>query len=206
MEEGIIYLLTNAAMPGLVKIGMTTRDQVEIRMNELYTTGVPVPFECAYAGKTNNLKKVERSLHIAFGPYRINPKREFFEIEEIQAIVIMELLCTEDVTPQVQMELDKVDEVSKDAAKSMRKRRPNINFEEMQIPIGSQLNSTSNDDFCIIDSPKKVIFRNEEMSLTKATKLMLDNTYNVAPCPHWLFKGTSLSDIYRDTYDNYDND
>ncbi len=41
---GTVYVLTNAAMNGLVKIGKTTRDDIRIRLDELYTTGVPVPF------------------------------------------------------------------------------------------------------------------------------------------------------------------
>jgi len=71
MEEGIVYILTNPAMPNLVKIGMTTRLEVGIRMSELYTTGVPVPFECSFAGKVADVKKVEKAFHKAFGPYRI---------------------------------------------------------------------------------------------------------------------------------------
>ena len=35
----IVYVLTNPAMPGLVKIGRTTREDPQVRMNELYTTG-----------------------------------------------------------------------------------------------------------------------------------------------------------------------
>ena len=42
MEYGIVYLLTNPYMPGLVKIGMTIQEDLEKRMKELYTTGVPV--------------------------------------------------------------------------------------------------------------------------------------------------------------------
>ena len=45
----IVYVLTNPAMPGLVKIGMTDRDDVKRRMSDLYTTGVPLPFECVAA-------------------------------------------------------------------------------------------------------------------------------------------------------------
>ena len=43
---GIVYVLTTQAMPGLVKIGMTTRDNLDARMRELYGTGVPVTLEC----------------------------------------------------------------------------------------------------------------------------------------------------------------
>ena len=32
-------------MPGLVKIGMTVRPDIQQRMRDLYTTGVPLPFD-----------------------------------------------------------------------------------------------------------------------------------------------------------------
>ena len=41
--EGIVYVLKNPAFTNLVKIGITTRDEVHVRMSELYTTGVPLP-------------------------------------------------------------------------------------------------------------------------------------------------------------------
>ena len=34
-NKGIVYVLTNSAMPGLVKIGMTTRESIDTRMKEL---------------------------------------------------------------------------------------------------------------------------------------------------------------------------
>ena len=66
-------------MPGLTKIGMTTQDDITPRLNQLYTTGVPVPFECAYACQVKECENVERALQLAFGNTRINPKREFFK-------------------------------------------------------------------------------------------------------------------------------
>lgn len=203
-SEGIIYVLTNPAMPGILKIGMTTREEVEIRMNELYTTGVPLPFECAFAGKTDKLKEVEKALHIAFGPQRVNPKREFFEIEEIQVIKLLKLLCSEEVTPEITVELEKVDEVSKNAGKRFKAKRPRLNFNEMQIPIGEKIYSVTNEDFCIIISKDKVSYNDEIMSLTKATKLSLGNSYNVAPCPQWNYEGKNLGEIYDETYSNYE--
>jgi hypothetical protein len=203
-SEGIIYVLTNPAMPGMLKIGMTTREEIEVRMNELHTTGVPLPFECSFAGKTNNLKKVEKALHIAFGPQRVNPKREFFEIEDIQVIELLKLLCSEDVTPEVNIELEKVDEVSKNAGKRFKEKRPKLNFNEMKIPIGEKIFSASNEDFCLITSKNKVSYNNEEMSLTKATKLSLGNNYNIAPCPQWNYLGENLSEIYDKTYGNFE--
>ena len=43
-----IYILTNACMPGLVKIGRT--EDLDRRLKELYrATGTPLPFECFFA-------------------------------------------------------------------------------------------------------------------------------------------------------------
>ena len=130
---GIVYVLTNPAMPGIVKIGKTTRGSVDARLSELYSTGVPVPFECSFAGKVTDEAKVERAFHLAFGPYRINPKREFFEIEPEQAIALLELMVVENVTPQLQLEADSVDESSKDASRKLKSRRPVQNLSLIHI-------------------------------------------------------------------------
>jgi len=68
MEYGIVYLLTNPYMPGLVKIGMTKQEDLEKRMKELYTTGVPVAFECQFACRVNNkdCAKIERAYQCSF--------------------------------------------------------------------------------------------------------------------------------------------
>ena len=62
----IIYILTNPSMPGLIKVGITGQADVESRMKQLYTTGVPVPFECNYACKVKNSSDAEKALHFAF--------------------------------------------------------------------------------------------------------------------------------------------
>ena len=46
----IVYVLTNPAMPGLVKIGRTAGEDAGARIAQLYTTGVPVPFTLAVRG------------------------------------------------------------------------------------------------------------------------------------------------------------
>jgi len=48
--EGSVYVLTNPAMPNMVKIGKTTRD-VELRLVDLYSTGVPLPFNVSMQRK-----------------------------------------------------------------------------------------------------------------------------------------------------------
>lgn len=98
---GIVYLLTNEAMPGLVKVGRTNADNVWIRMTALKTTGVPRDFECVKAKRVEDPIAVEKALHKAFDPDRSDPGREFFEIAPEQAIAVLDAIPGEDVTPEV---------------------------------------------------------------------------------------------------------
>ena len=65
MNEGIVYVLTNPAMPGMVKIGRTGRE-IGARLSDLYTTGVPLPFECEYAARVKDQNEVESAFHLAY--------------------------------------------------------------------------------------------------------------------------------------------
>ncbi|HAD33606.1 MAG TPA: hypothetical protein DCF44_03785, partial [Chitinophagaceae bacterium] len=121
--EGIIYILSNPAMPGIVKIGKTTKEDVKLRMKELYSSGVRLPFECVYAAKVRDIDEVERALHTAFSPDRLNPKREFFEIESMQAIAIIKLLELQNVSPLVEQEANVIDNVELQAGKAYAQKR-----------------------------------------------------------------------------------
>ena len=201
-NEGIVYVLKNPAFPNLVKIGITTRDQVSIRMAELYTTGVPLPFKCVFAGKVDDPKKVESALHHAFTNTRGNPSREFFDIDESQAIAILRLLISEEVTPIVSDELEKVDEVSKNASKEYAKsKRPKQNFVEMGIKIGEVISTADGLITCKIAEEKKVEYEGEVMSLTRLTRKLKELDYDIQPGPHWFYKGKSLKEIYDETYE-----
>jgi len=84
-QKGLVYVLSNPAMPGLVKIGQTT-NEITSRMNELNTTGVPLPFEYLFACEVDDCKVVGNALHKVFYNNRVNQRREFFEIDRDQAI------------------------------------------------------------------------------------------------------------------------
>ena len=197
----IVYVLSNPAMPGLVKIGKTTRDDTEIRMWELYTTGVPVPFECEYAVEVDDERKLERALHEAFEPSRINPRREFFKIEADQAVAILSLFG-ENVAARVnEADEAKIKPAELDAGKRLKRARlPNLDFHEMGLGNGSELVLVHNENLIVtVCGPKKVMCQGEEMSLTRATKTLHDE-WRGGLTKHWLSDGRSLSDIYRETY------
>ena len=197
---GIVYLLTNEAMPGLIKIGKTTADDPQVRMDQLYNTSVPVPFECVLAKQVGDQDAVEKALHMAFGPYRFNPKREFFKIDPEQAVAVLSIVDGEVVTPAVNEANNAISEIERSASKQLRNRRPPPNFEEMGIPVGSVLEPTTGEETAIVVDNRKVRFRDQEMSLTGATQLREDLPYAVRPGAYWLYNGRKVSDIYNETY------
>ena len=182
MENGIVYILSNPAMPGIYKIGITSRNDIKHRLKELYTTSVPVPFECEYAGRVDDCKKVESALHYAFDPERINPQREFFKTDPERVI----------------------DSVDIEAGKKLKKaRRPPLDFLEMGINIGDEIEFLDEDNpiRVKIKSNKTVEYNNIEYSLTKLTQELLQLDYAIQPTRKWAYDGKNLSDIYNETYE-----
>lgn len=196
----IVYVLTNPAMPGLVKIDFTVRNDANQRIAELYSTGVPVPFKLEFACRVKNAGEVERALHLAFGPNRFNPKREFFSIQPEQAIAILKLLHTEETTNEVRAQPSGLDAQDLEAAEHLRKRRPNLNFIEMGIPVGATLRCVIDQSVASVNGPKKILYLGEETSLTAATKKVLGVDYAINFGPYWTYDGRTISEIYAETY------
>jgi hypothetical protein len=142
----------------------------------------------------------DSGLHRAFAPNRVNPRREFFSIEADQAIAILKLLHVQDATSEVEQSPSPIESQEINAGTEYEARRPNFNFVEMGIPIGSELKFTESDASVIVTAPKKVKPNDAEMSLTAATRTLLGLDYSVAPGPYWTFAGQLLRDIYNRTY------
>lgn len=79
-RSGFVYVLTNPAMPEIVKIGRTNRS-VEARAEELWTTGVPAPFEVYCEVKFPDCHLAEAIAHREFDEFRFSKSREFFSTE-----------------------------------------------------------------------------------------------------------------------------
>lgn len=152
--------------------------------------------------EVKDCKRIENIIHNAFRYNRVNPKREFFNIEPDQVIPILQELAVRELTSDVDKALNKgVTKEEQNATKQFH--RPMLNFEEMGIPVGSNLVYIKNPDIVIKTiNAKKVIFEHDEYSLTKLTRKLLDLPYNVAPCRYWTYEGKNLQDIYDSTYSN----
>ena len=77
-RPGWVYVLTNPAYTGLVKVGHTDRHP-ETRAAELSAvTGVPARFIVAYAHQVTDHEALEGIAHGRLAACRTNDKREFF--------------------------------------------------------------------------------------------------------------------------------
>lgn len=141
-DGDVIYCLENPALrDGIVKIGRT--GNLEARLKDLYSTGVPLPFECALALKVKDAKVAESLLHEAFGgeKCRMNPRREFFWVDVERVKAAMRLTGGEDVTPNKDVVGD---EKERQALEKGKKRRDRINFHMVNIPSGAVLTFAAN--------------------------------------------------------------
>ncbi len=199
--KGMVYVLTNPAMPGIVKIGLTTRETMEERLKELFKTNIPVPFKCEFACRVDDSKKVENALHIAFQPYRF-PQREFFKIEAEQAISILKLFEKAEITSEFNKEINNITtKEERDAGEKLEKlRKPPLNFLEMGIPVGSHLKFTEDGTEVEIVEEKKVKYLDELYSLSNLTKKLLNLDYYVRPNRYWTYKGKNIQEQYDVTY------
>ena len=98
-----VYVLVNKKMPGICKIGMTTTS-VNQRVKEINSaTGVISPWFSVFKYKCMNSRVLEKAVHEKLESlgYRVNPKREGFEIDSNTAIeLIKELGESLTVTPK----------------------------------------------------------------------------------------------------------
>jgi len=205
----IVYVLTNPAMPGLIKIGKTTQLEIQERMKQLYSTGVPVPFDCAFACQVKDASEVEKALHFAFGKNQINPNREFFKIEPERVIAILRLLKVDEITTQVEKTIESdIPTADKQSAEKLKKsRRPILNFQELNIPVGATLVSIEDPTVTVkVLGERKVEFEGTECYFVVPTRKVLNlaDDYPIQPSWFWTFDGKNLKDIYEEAHNSSD--
>lgn len=89
---GYIYVLLNSSMPGLCKIGKTTREPEERAAELSRSTGVATRFMVAYYVQVPDISVAERRVHEALSYARESKDREFFRVESKVAIDVIRSL------------------------------------------------------------------------------------------------------------------
>lgn len=198
MSAGIVYILSNAAMPGYVKIGLTQQNDVMERVKQLDNTSVPVPFECVYSARVPDCRRLERTLHFVFGENRARRSREFFTINADLARAIIELVAEKEFTFTDAEQ--SIDAGERKEIEEHRKRREVRTFSSLNIPIGSHLTFAKDESVtCTVSESRKVTFRGEQMSPSAAAlRVVNEMGYEwkaVSGMEYWTFNGVRLCDI-----------
>lgn len=112
-DLGYLYVLANSAMPGLLKVGKTTRTPSE-RAGELSgVTGIPTPFIVVYEQLFQDCAAAESFVHtyLAQKGYRTSDTREFFSAPTNIVIRAMGLVPGAIDNDTLQLNLDPLDEL-----------------------------------------------------------------------------------------------
>lgn len=190
----IIYVLTNPAMPGVVKIGYTI--DLEQRLRGLDSTSVPLPFRCEYALQVSDSLAAEKLLHDAFGDRRIRDNREFFEVDASRVIAAMKLTGGKNVTPS--------DDVASDAEGIAALAKPSqvkehVNFDLVKLPAGTELYFSKDPTIkAHVLSKWRIMFEEEDTSMSKSAALIhhrLGQTWKqVNGANYWSYDGETINE------------
>lgn len=88
--KGWVYVISNRAMPGLVKIGYSTKDP-ELRADELDHTGVPHPYLVEYELLINEPYQIEQKTHKLLFAKR--EAKEWFRCTPEEAVVAIKQIA-----------------------------------------------------------------------------------------------------------------
>lgn len=191
----IIYILTNEAMPGYVKVGKTNTS-LEQRVKELSgSTSIPLPFTVFYACTVRNAAFVERQLHDAFDDNRVNPRREFFNIDPERIVAAVKLAQIDDITPRHDIVESQEDQRALNQARQIRSR---FNFDMVNIPLGAELYFSRDNSITARvvgrSGSETIEYNGLPTSLSQAAKDILGYHNNVSGTAYWSYEGETLDE------------
>ena len=195
--SGSVYVLSNPAMDGYIKIGRTdagTVASVVQRMRTLKSTGVPLPFECEHASAVTDPVVVEKTLHEAFGDYRVSPKSEFFvDLPAHRITVMLRLVEIEDVTPRSGQADESGDEPIRTSHKAT------FRFDSVGIPKGAVLQWADDPEkVCTVADEKTYVnYEGRRWAISTLARELKGWKRTPAGPEYWLYEGETLRERQR---------
>ncbi|MBB5412596.1 hypothetical protein HDG34_006573 [Paraburkholderia sp. HC6.4b] len=102
--RGWVYVITNKAMPGLIKIGFSTKDPAT-RAEDLGGTGAPHPYEVQFDALVFQPYEVEQRVHLALAD--LNEGKEWFRCTVSHAIQVIVRIAGSNLLLETRSELQK---------------------------------------------------------------------------------------------------
>lgn len=217
MAKGLVYILTNPCLDGWVKIGMTERDDIEKRLQELNSpTNIPLSYRCYAVYEVDNPLEVEKRIHSIIDRVddslharerldngRIR-EREFFKISPETAYGIFKDIA------MLRNDIDKLKlytptsvQLQEQEMAESRMKRSNNSFKLLNMAIGDEIAFLYDDNIMakVLDEKNQVEFQGQSYSVSGLAVKILTERYGWADNSHingWRFftkDGVTLSDL-----------
>lgn len=194
MASGFIYIMTNPALKGMVKIGYAA--DVELRRKQLSTTALPYEYE-VYAtyeteGKLED-KKLHKLIDILNPELRVSKNREFFVMSPEEAYELLESIAT------ISGSQKKLKKIKQSPITKQKIKKPAINFKECGIPIGAELVYTENPEIRVIVKTDRKVLYNEELTSLSAVAASLKGVKAIQGPQFFTYNGRPIIDIANET-------
>ena len=199
-----IYIMTNPAYPGYVKIGATNRPVEERRVELSGQTGVMFDFEtyATYETPTDLTtegkgKLKDTKLHHLIDKLnptlRANQKREFYKMTPEEALDLLTAIA------EIAGNVDKIVKYAEDdVTDGSKARRSPFSFKSAQIPFGSELTFTENDEIkATVYNDRQVEYNGKVTSVSDLARTLLDLNHPVQGTLYFMYEGETLSDRRR---------
>ena len=188
LKQGIVYVLTNRAMPDYVKVGRTAGNSskdVLNRMKQLDNTSVPLPFDCEYAAVVGNYEEVERTLLTAFEDRRVRNREFLQDVAPHRVRAVIKLVEIDDVTPMGETETQV--EVGEPPASKFR-------FSLAGVPIGTTLQWADDPQItCLVEDDTHVLYEGKQATISGVAR-ELKGWSAAQGSRYWLHEGKTLQE------------
>lgn len=227
MSQGLVYILTNPCLDGWVKIGMTERNDIDRRLQELNAPpNIPLSFRCYAVYEVDNPSLVEENIHniidqvddslhacelLENGRVR---KREFFKISPERAYSIFKNIASlRGDQDKLKLYVPTEGQAREQELAECRTKRSNNSFALLGIGVGEEISFLYDEALIarVVDRKNQVEFDGERYSVTGLAKKILIEQYGWSDNIHvngWRYftkDGVTLSDL-RDDLESADVD
>jgi len=218
MSKGLVYILTNPCLDGWVKIGMTERDDIERRLQELNSpTNIPLSYRCYAVYEVENPLEVERRIHSIID--RIDDslhareqldngrirEREFFKISPETAYgIFKDIASLRGDTDSLKLYTPTFAQAQEqELAESRTKRSSNNSFALLNIEVGEEITFLYDDTISakVLNNKNLIEYKGEQYSVTRlACKILIENfgwaeNLHVNGWKYFTKNGMTLSDL-----------
>ncbi|MFI3167095.1 MAG: GIY-YIG nuclease family protein [Bacillota bacterium] len=217
MAKGLVYILTNPCFDGWVKIGMTSKRDINQRLKELNSpTNIPLSFRCYATYEVDNAVAVEQSIHriidkidgtLHAREQLVNGKireREFFKITPDTAFgIFKEIAKLRGDESSLKLSAPTEDESIEEEIAASKTKKSNNSFTLLKIAVGEYVSFLADDSIKakVVNDKNQLEYNGEEYSVSAlATKLLRETqnwgvASNVNGFRYFTKDGITLSDL-----------